>query len=299
MIGSHLVPCLLETGREISVLGRHPTPRNPLPKSVDYIAGDFGDLALITRLLASHNEVVHLAYATVPNTSYSDPLGDLQQNLAPAVQLFAEAARRQCRLLLLSSGGTVYGQARVLPIREDHPTDPISPYGVTKLTLEKYAGLYAATHGLQAICVRPANAYGAGQAPFSGQGFVSTAMASAMRGEAVTIFGPEGTVRDYIYVSDLAAGILEAFDRGRIGETYNIGTGEGLSNLEVVRLMSQVLEEQGHGLRLEYAPARVFDVGANVLDSSKLRQATGWAPKVSIHEGLVRTRDWLRAASHA
>jgi UDP-glucose 4-epimerase len=298
MIGLHLVPLLLGTGRKVTVLGRRAVPPHPLPLGAEYVAGDFGDCALITSLLGRHSEVIHLAYATVPNSSYSDPLGDLQQNLHPSVQLFEEAAKRGCRLLLLSSGGTVYGQAKALPISEDHPTDPISPYGVTKLTLEKYARLYSATHGLQVICVRPANAYGAGQRPFSGQGFVSTALASAISGQAIKVYGPEGTVRDYVFVSDVAAGILKAFEHGAVGEVYNIGTGRGLSNLEMVGLMAPLLRGLGHALRLEHLPARVFDVRANVLDSGKLRKAAGWAPEVAVEEGLARTLDWLRADIH-
>jgi UDP-glucose 4-epimerase len=289
---------LLLAGREVTVLGRKAAPRNPVPPGATYVSGDFGDPMLIAGLLERHPEVVHLAYATVPNTSFRDPMGDLRQNLAPSVQLFAEAAKRGCRLMLISSGGTVYGQARTLPIDEDHPTNPISPYGVTKLTLEKYAGLFAVTHGLQAICVRPANAYGAGQSPFSGQGFVATAMASAMRGEAIKIFGGQGTIRDYIHVGDLAAGIVSAFAKGRAGEIYNIGTGVGVTNSEVVAMIAQVLRELGCGTRVEHLPERVFDVRANVLDSGKLRNATGWGPKVAMLDGLAETREWLKSQSH-
>jgi UDP-glucose 4-epimerase len=128
--------------------------------------------------------VIHLAYATVPNTSFDNPLADLLQNLPPTVELFSKVAERSGRLILVSSGGTVYGQAVQLPILENHPTNPISPYGVTKLTLEKYAHLYAVTKSLKVICVRPGNAYGVGQYPYIGQGFVSTAMAS-IRGVSV------------------------------------------------------------------------------------------------------------------
>ena len=113
----------------------------------------------------------------MPNTSFDNPLSDLLQNLPPTVQLFSEAADRGVKLVLVSSGGTVYGEAIKLPICETHPTKPISPYGVTKRTLENYAYLYAATHGLKFVCVRPANAYGVGQRAFVGQGFISTAMA--------------------------------------------------------------------------------------------------------------------------
>src|SRR6185369_16440138 len=207
-IGTHLIPKLIATGRNVTVLDRAATPLNELPGNVAYVAGDFGQRDLICDLLDSHQETIHLAYATVPNTSFEDPLSDLLQNLPPTVQLFSEMANRGGKLVLVSSGGTVYGETSKLPIREDHPTKPISPYGVTKLTLENYARLYSVTHGLKFVCVRPANAYGVGERPFVGQGFISTAMASAMGGQPIKIFGQSGTIRDYIYVSDLAAGIV-------------------------------------------------------------------------------------------
>ena len=220
-------------------------------------------------------------------------LADLLQNLPPAVQLFSEAANKGTKLVLVSSGGTVYGEAEALPIRENHPTRPISPYGVTKLTLEHYAHLYAATHGLKYVCVRPANAYGVGQKPFSGQGFIATAIASAMRGRAVKIFGQRGTVRDYLYVSDLASGIAAALVRGHLSETYNLGSGAGLSNLEVIEALKPMLHEIGGEVRIENLPERAFDVKANVLDSTKLQMDTGWSPQVGFIEGLALTRDWL------
>lgn len=293
-IGSHLTAQLLATGRKVTVLGRSLVPSNALPNGVNYIAGDFGQHQLITELLDKHEEVIHLAYATVPNTSFENPLADLLQNLPPTVQLFSEIADRGIKLVLVSSGGTVYGEAEKLPIPETHPTKPISPYGVTKLTLENYAYLYAATHGLKFICVRPANAYGAGQKPFVGQGFISTAIASVMRGQPIKIFGQTGSVRDYVYVSDLAAGIVCALESGSLSETYNIGSGVGLSNMDVINAITPLLESTNCKLSVEHYPERTFDVKSNVLDATKILQLTGWQPKVQFKDGLLFTLDWLK-----
>jgi UDP-glucose 4-epimerase len=293
-IGTYLIKELLAKGRRVTVLGRRATPLHELPESVAYITGDFGQRDLISGLLDCHQEVVHLAYATVPNTSFENPLADLLQNLPPTVQLFSEAADRGVKLVLVSSGGTVYGEADELPIRETHPTRPISPYGVTKLTLENYAYLYAATHGLKFVCVRPANAYGVGQRPFVGQGFITTAMASVMRGMPIKIFGQRGTIRDYLYVSDLASGIVSALEYGHLSETYNLGSGIGLSNLEVIELFKPLMGEIGCEVQVENLPERAFDVKANVLDSTKLNEHTKWKPQVEFDEGLRRTCEWLR-----
>ena len=294
-IGAHLISQLVATGRQVTVLGRSVTHQNNFPEGVAYVAGDFAKLELISQLLDEHQEVIHLAYATVPNTSFENPLADLLQNLPPTVQLFSEAADRGVKLVLVSSGGTVYGEAENFPIAETHSTKPISPYGVTKLTLENYAYLYAATHGLKFVCVRPANAYGVGQRPFTGQGFISTAMASIMSCMPIKIFGLHGTIRDYIYVSDLASGIVSALKAGLYSETYNIGSGIGLSNLDVLASLTPIMNRKGYNINIEHQPERLFDVHINVLDSSKLQVHTGWRPQVGFDDGLRRTYDWLQS----
>lgn len=292
-IGAHLVPQLIGTGRRVTILGRGAVPAHGLPAGAAYVIGDFAQRELVRDLLESHQEVIHLAYATVPNTSFENPLADLLQNLPSSVQLFSEVANRGAKLVLVSSGGTVYGEASELPIRETHPKRPISPYGVTKLTVESYAHLYAVTHGLKFVCVRPANAYGVGQRPFIGQGFIATAIASAIKGIPIEIFGKTGTVRDYIYVSDLASGIVGALDHGHLSETYNIGSGVGLSNLEIVESLKPLMDEIGHEVRIKNLSERAFDVRANVLDSMKLQINSGWKPVIKFNEGLILTCDWL------
>jgi len=293
-IGTQLAAELAGAGRRVTVLGRKLAPDRVLAPGVTYCHGDFADAALLGTLLDDHEAVIHLAYASVPSTAFGDPLADLLQNLAPAIGLFAAAARRGRKLLLVSSGGTVYGEALELPITELHPTRPVSPYGLTKLTLEHYARLYSVLHGLSLICVRPANAYGVGQRPFSGQGFIATAMASAMRREPVKLFGREGTIRDYVYIDDLASGIASALESGQPGETYNLGSGIGLSNRQVLDAMTPLLNGMGVKLVVEQLPARATDVKVNILDSRKLRDCSGWQPRVDLAEGLQRTADWLK-----
>jgi len=292
-IGSHLARKLVASGRSVTILGRHKPVGEKKVVGASYVVGDFSDAELIAELIEMHDEIVHLAYATIPNTSFEHPLADLEQNLRPAVQLFNIIAKKGARLMLVSSGGTVYGEAQSSLIPEDHPTQPISPYGVTKLTLEKYAFLYAVTKGLDVVCVRPANPYGEGQRPFFGQGFISTAMAMAMQGKPITIYGKQGTVRDYIYIDDLVNGMVTALERGKVNEVYNIGSGVGRSNLDVVQAISPLLNDAGIDVGIDYAPSRPFDVKVNVLDCSKIRHM-GWQPKTDFEVGLKHMFTWLR-----
>jgi UDP-glucose 4-epimerase len=293
-----LVPLLAQqlvaTGRLVTILSKSTTYQSELPDGVNYVVGDFSKHSLISRLLDTHQEVIHLAYAVEPKTSLENPLSELLQNLPQTAQLFSEAAVRGVRLLLLSTGGMIYGEASELPIRETHTTKPISFYGVTKLTMENYANLYAAIHGLKFVCVRIANAYGEGQRPFCGQGFIPTAIASALKGMPIKIFGQHGTIRDYIYVTDLASGIVHALERGHLSETYNLGSGIGMSNLDVIEVLKPLLHEVGCEVQVENLPESACDVKANVLDSTKLQVHTGWQQKVKFEVGMKRTCGWLR-----
>ena len=289
-IGAEVTRQLLALGREVVVLGRRPLHEVQLPRGASYVAGDYGESSALARVLQGVSEIVDLAYATVPQTSFADPVFDILANLPPSVQLLQQAVAFKVRkVVLVSSGGTVYGNARSLPIGEDHPTSPISPYGITKLTIEKYAGMFHQVADLPVVIARPGNAYGEGQRAFVGQGFIATAVHSIIRGETIRTFGTQGTIRDYVHVSDIASGILAVLEHGEPGNAYNIGTGVGRSNLDVLRALEPLAEHAGLPIRNEFLPARRFDVAANVLDSSKLNAASGWQSKVDFATGLERT----------
>lgn len=292
-IGGHLVRLLAATGRCVTVVGRRAAPSYRLPENVRYLTGDYGDRNFLLTALDGIDEIVHLAYASVPRTSFDDPVRDIAANLPPSVQLFAAAsALRPVKLVFVSSGGTVYGRASSLPVGEDHPTAPISPYGITKLAVEHYAYMYHQLEGLPAVIVRPGNAYGPGQKPFTGQGFIATAIATILQGGEIILYGEHGTVRDYVHASDLAAGVMSALDGGVPGACYNIGTGVGRSNREIIDLLQPLAAQRGLGVRVNVQPQRSFDVPANVLDGARLAAATGWRAQVPIEAGIAETWAW-------
>ena len=197
------------------------------------------------------------------------------------------------KFILMSSGGTVYGKVDKVPICEDHPTNPISPYGITKLATEKYAIMYGELKGLPVIRIRPRNAYGEGQKPFVGQGFISTAIASILKRQEVTVFGEAGTIRDYIHASDIAEAITRVLEFGGDHSCYNVGTGTGRSNRDVLAAIAPLAESEGLEVRVKTLPQRPFDVPANVLDSTRLTNETGWKPAVAFEEGIAKTWNWL------
>ena len=293
-IGSHLVELLHKHGRQVTVVGRSSLPSRPLPVGVRYLAGDYGDRYFLTGVLQGMEEVISLAYTTVPKTSFEDPVRDILDNLPASVNLF-EVVRdlRIHKLILVSSGGTVYGEAQQLPIAESHPTNPISPYGITKLAIEKYAMMFYKNDALPVVCVRPGNAYGVGQRPFVGQGFIATAMACLLQGKEVTLFGESGTLRDYVHVFDVACGILSVLEQGAPGSCYNIGTGIGRSNSDILDAIYPHAKNAGIEPRIRIEPLRKFDVSANVLDCCKLRDETGWKTMITFPEGIKSTWEWF------
>lgn len=294
-LGSYVVRALMEEGRKIVVVGRNEQPTRPLPAGVSYIPGDFGDKYFLRGILRGMDEVIDLAYATVPKTSYDNPVQDIFDNLPPAVTLLEVASSFNLdKVVLVSSGGVIYGHATESPINEGHPTNPISPYGITKLAIEKYARMFHVTQDLPVVCVRPANAYGESQRPYIGQGFVATAIASIQSRRQLTLFGENGTIRDYIHAADIASGVVAALKQGQPGEVYNIGSGEGKSNRDILDALQPLARADGFEIMLNTVSLRKFDVPMNVLDSSKLRAATGWTPRVSFTDGIKKTWEWFR-----
>jgi UDP-glucose 4-epimerase len=289
-IGSSISNMLAEAGRDVTVLGRAPLLVNDLSKKVKYVSGNYKDRSLLRELLRDADEVIDLAYATVPKTSFDNPIYDIISNLPLGVALIEEASLASLKkFVFVSSGGTVYGVAQTLPIREDHPTNPISPYGITKLTLEKYISMFVVLKGLPAVIVRPGNAYGEHQLAFTGQGFVATAIRSIRSRQDVKIFGANGTIRDYIHVEDIARGIIAVLEFGEAGGVYNIGTGIGLNNFDVLNTIKPFAESHGYPIHVDIFPARGFDVPINILDCTKLKTASSWTPIIDFREGIKST----------
>lgn len=295
-IGCHLARVLMADGkRQVRVTGRRNEPMYGLPPEVDYVRADAADVVVMGNLLKDADEVIDLAYASVPKTSFEDPVHDVLSNLPATVNLLIKASECSLRrFLLVSSGGTVYGNATRLPIDEFHATNPVSPYGITKLATEKYAFLFHRLASLPLVVARPGNPYGPFQFGCLAQGFIGAALYATARRQKVTVFGDRGTVRDYIYVEDLALGLLAALEHGRTGETYNIGTGIGYDNRAVLDEIDLVIRDDGYSVECEHRPARAFDVAENVLSSARLTYLSGWRHQVDLHTGLKATWQWAK-----
>lgn len=289
-IGTHILDELLAAGHEVRVFDRsHETWRRPLP-SVRYYLGDFVNTPLLAEALQGVAVVIHLISTTVPSTSNLDPIADIQSNLENSVRLLQlmKSANVE-RVVYLSSGGTVYGIPSILPVPETHPLDPICSYGIVKVAIEKYLGMFEYLYGLKPLIVRASNPFGPRQGHQGVQGVVSTFMHKILSGEKITIWGDGSTKRDYLYVTDLARMCRIAAESNLTG-VVNAGSGRGLTLVELVQMIETATGEEAD---IEYIAARSYDVPEIVLNIEKARILFGWSPVISMQEGLSLQFDWL------
>jgi UDP-glucose 4-epimerase len=293
-IGSNILDRFLAGGKHdlivfefTNVRPKH--PEHPHRCKVYY--GDFNNIDDLETVFRENriDVVVHLISTTVPASSNANIPFDIQSNLLDSVRLLDLMLKYgSSRIVYLSSGGTVYGEPKSIPIKEEDHTDPICSYGITKLAIEKYLHLYSHLHGLSYLVLRPSNPYG----PYhtsTKQGLVNVALRKALAGEPITIWGDGHVVRDYMYVADLAEAAYQLIERGNWGTIVNIGHGEGHS----VRQVLAAIGAECPGMQVTYQASRNFDIENLVLDTSRMRslcdlRLTGLA------EGLRRTADWLR-----
>jgi UDP-glucose 4-epimerase len=293
-IGSHLAERLLRGGHAVRVfdqLDRDPAGGVSSRRDIEWMHGDFRNPADVGAAIAGCQAVFHLVSTTLPQSPNANPAADVADNVIGTVQLL-EACRREGghKIIFASSGGTVYGVPRAVPITEEHPTHPITSYGIGKLTIEKYLELYRVLHGVDYCVLRIANPFGERQRVASGQGAVTTFLHRAHRGETIEIWGDGSVVRDYLYVGDVVEALARTLDYRGERRVMNIGSGVGRDLNEIMAAIERVI---GRPVQRRYVPGRSFDVPANVLDIRLARAELGWQPATAFDEGLRRTLRWI------
>ncbi len=292
-IGGHLVWRLVEAGHEVKVYDRSTARFRPAPEDAGYIEGELGNYGLLREAVGGVEVVYHLVSTTLPKTSNDDPVYDVRSNLVDTLQLLEACVDAGVRkVVFASSGGTVYGPPRNIPINEEHPTDPISSYGITKLAVEKYLGLFYHLHGLDYAALRISNPYGPYQNPEGQQGAISVFLSRIRTNRPITIWGDGSVVRDYLYVSDLVDALMLSATSEASDKVMNIGSGVGASLNELIDTMSEVIGEKPV---VEYLPARRLDVPVSVLDIGRASRELGWKPEIGLPEGLGLTWNWISA----
>jgi UDP-glucose 4-epimerase len=294
-IGSHLCRALITSGHLVRIFDKLYASHELVADFQDRIEIVEGDIACAEDVLCAIRDaatLVHLVHTTVPGSSMKDPVHDITTNIVSAVRWLERLSETQLRrIIFVSSGGAVYGIAQNTPIKEDHPTNPISAYGISKLAIEKYIAMYASMFGIEYAVLRPSNVYGEGQRLQIGQGVIGVMADRALRGEPLELWGNGTTLRDYLHVSDMVAAVMRLISYRGTTKIFNVSSGVGHSVLDIIAILRSLLPNFPEVVR---KPERGFDVPSNVLDSSKLRMETGWEPTVSLHEGIARTVEAMK-----
>lgn len=292
-IGSHLVDAFINDGAKVRVLDRPQSLRHdPLP-GVDYRFADFQDQSNLAEALIDIDLVIHLVSSTVPSTSNLDAIADIEGNLVGSVKLMNQMRQiGNRRMIFLSSGGTVYGNPASLPVPETHPLNPISSYGIVKVAIEQYLGMYQQLYGISSTILRVSNPFGPRQSHLGVQGVIPTFFHRILEGESIKVWGTGDNVRDYIYIDDLVSAVVAASKRDAPG-IYNIGAGTGTSLLDLIKTVSQA---SGVEPKIEFLPERDFDVKAVVLDIAKAAQTFDWQPRIGLQDGCQQYWQWLQKA---
>ena len=292
-IGSHLVDRASGEGWEIHVHDKADERFRSRRKGVRYFIGDLQREGVPHEALADVDVVFHLACTTIHQTSNEDPILDIQSNLVTTVRLLQRCVEaRVTKVVFLSSGGTVYGIPHQLPIRETHPTNPICSYGIHKLAIEKYLGMFNRLYGLDYVVLRPSNPYGERQGFRQEQGAVTVFLGNIARGKPISIWGDGEIVRDYFYVEDLAQACVDAATKDVEQRVLNVGSGIGISLNELLGRIEAIVEVRPTVNR-NSAGARLFDVPDLRLDISEAKRVLSWEPKIPLDEGIARTWRWI------
>jgi len=309
-VGSHVVLALAERGDEVVVFDNLRTGhRAAVPAGVRLIEADLADAVAVEGALADGvwDAVLHFAALSLVGESMREPFRYLLENAANGIRLIDACVRHGVPSFVLSSTAALFGTPERVPIAEDATIDPGSPYGESKLMLERALLWAERVYGLRSACLRYFNAAGADAAGRLGEDhrpethLIPLAIDAALgRRPALQVFGrdyptPDGTcIRDYVHVTDLADAHLRALDRLREGSvTYNLGNGQGYSVLQVIDAVADVT---GRAVPTVMAPRRAGDPPVLVASADRIRCETGWTPRFASLHDIVRTAVGWREA---
>jgi UDP-glucose 4-epimerase len=302
-IGSHMVHALVDAGDRVVVIDNLATGfRAAIPRAVPLVVGDVGDQTIVERLLREHDvsTIIHFAGSIVVPDSVRDPLGYYRNNTANSRTLLEAAVTCGVRQFIFSSTAAVYGNPDAVPITEEAPLRPMSPYGTSKLMTELMLADVAAAHGMRYVALRYFNVAGAdpqlrtGQSTPAATHLIKVAVQTALGlRPQIEVFGTDyatadGTcIRDYIHVADLVAAHAVALGhlrRGGASLTLNCGYGRGYSVLAVIAAVERAA---GHRLNVRLGGRRAGDPAEIVADAGKLRAALGWRPQLDDLDRIV------------
>lgn len=293
-IGSNLVQSLVARGAEVTVLDSlltgHLVNLNPYPH-IRFVRGDVRDPIAVQDAISGCDTVFHLAASVGNKRSIDLPLEDATANVIGTLNVLEACRAHGVRKIVFSSSAGTYGELKTLPIREDHPCEPDSPYGAGKLGAEKMCLAYAKVHGLEAVCLRYFNVYGPNQRFDAYGNVIPIFVHKLLRGEGITIFGDGEQTRDFVHVRDVVQANLRASLAPEVWGAFNVGSG---TRVTINHLVSQIGRAMGTAPEVAYAPNRPGDVRDSLADITAAHKAFAYQPRVPFDEGLTEYVNWAR-----
>lgn len=291
-IGSHIVDELRRRGHDVGVYDRFSGEIRYGAQNVRQHVGDFLDIRSLANALPGYEVIYHFGTSTTPATATADPLLDVRTNVIGSVELFRAAAQAGVSHIYFgSSGGTIYGSVADHAARETDPTVPVSPYGIGKLTVERYLDYFRTTTGMDWTSFRIANAYGPRQHAARLQGVIPIFLRRILAGEDLQILGDGSMARDYLYVEDVARLIVQPLGMNAPHNVYNIGSGVATSLNEILDVIQDVV---GRDFVTSTHPAPSTFIDRIVLDTSRYRADFGETDLVPLRDGIARTWEAIR-----
>lgn len=296
-IGTNLtIELAKKTEDEITLVDRSKAFFKPIVsmdlKNVHILEADLTVDMDFDSILKDQEVVYHLVSTTVPTTSNQHISQELVSNVIFSANLFEACIRCGVKkVVFVSSGGTVYGKEVDCPLKEKTATNPISSYGVQKITIEKLLYLYRYMYGLDYRIIRLANPYGPYQRPNGVLGAVTTFTYKALKGDEITVYGDGSVVRDFIYIDDAIRAIMKIVNGENKHRTFNLGCGYGTSIKQVLETIEKAL---GIKLNVSYLEGRKVDVPVNYLDISRYEKYYGALNPISLADGIRKTADFMK-----
>ncbi|MEK3789515.1 NAD-dependent epimerase/dehydratase family protein [Paenibacillus massiliensis] len=287
-IGAELIKRLCSRGTKVTLYDRNINKKKLPEGKYNVIEGDFFSETNFKSYLEGKDTIIQLISSVTPSSSMENVLEPYSKDVIKTLELI-EAAKEVGikKIIFLSSGGTVYGEVNADLLNEMMPCSPLNHYGNMKLTIEKILLMYNKLFNMNNIILRVANPYGAGQSPDKKIGAISIFMHRILNNEPISIYGEGQIVRDYIEISDVCEAIITSLKyeppRNDSDPIFNVGTGRGLSLLEIIRLIEMVT---GTDAIVKFYSERSYDVKRNVLDPRKAQEKLGFYSKVAAEKGI-------------
>ena len=304
LIGSTIAHRLVALGAKITILDAE-LPRyggnhfniESIKKSVSFVKGDIRDKAVLDYLVMSKDIIFNLAAQVDYNYSQEDPFLDLDINCRGHLTLLESCRKFNKNIKIVFAGSRMeYGKILQNPVNENHPTNPLSIYGVHKLTAEKYHQAYFNHYGIRCVCFRITNPYGPrSQMKHPYYSILNWFIRQAMEGKDITVFGDGQQIRDYVFVEDIAeAMIIAAVSDKTDGQVYNVGSGRQTRFMDMVKMIVDVVGK-GRMVKKEWPTSwQNVETGDVYADISKLKKDIDWEPRTSLKEGVRKTVDYYK-----